>query len=250
MKGNVIFKQDQSAFDNIAAGEVQSAQTNFTFQVKAGIEIVKFKLAIQDENKNEWVDFFEMPVRKDVPEIKEFEIADGKTFTVAKGGNDSETIVLGSGNGDGLANPGESIVILAKDIQKYWRTDLYSSDPYVNPFGVAVRKSDYWGNYDHVGASAKFDIPLIASNCPENHTMEFFAEYWLPDNPLHIIRQGVVKIEVKGRDTTAPQVQWVQATGDNVIRAKIFDGSKIQSVKTKLILKNDPTKSFDVRITG
>jgi len=189
-----------------------------------------------------------VPVRKDVPEIKEFEIADGKTFTVAKGGNDSETIVLGSGNGDGTANPGESILILAKDVQKYWRTELYSTDQYVNPFGVAERKSDYWGNYDHVGASAKFDIPLIASNCPENHTMEFFAEYWLPDNPLHIIRQGVIKIEVKGRDTTAPQIQWVQVTGENVVRAKIFDGSKIQSVKTKLILKNDPSKSFELQL--
>ncbi len=222
VKDNVIFKQDRSAFNNITPGEVRSAQSNFTFQVKAGIEIVKFKLVIQDENKNEWVDFFEMPIKKDVPEIKEFEIADGKTFTVAKGGNDSETIELGSGNGDGIANPGESIVILAKDIQKYWRTELYSADPYVNPFGVAVRKSDYWGNYDHVGASAKFDIPLIASNCPENHTIEFFAEYWLPDNPLHIIKQGVIKIEVKGKgDTTPPQVQWVQATGENVVRAKI-----------------------------
>jgi poly(3-hydroxybutyrate) depolymerase len=249
VKDNVIFKQDRSAFSNITPGEVRSAQSTFTFQVKAGIEIVKFKLVIQDENKNEWIDFFEMPIRKDVPEIKEFEIADGKTFTVAKGGNDSETIVLGSGNGDGIANPGESIVILAKDIQKYWRTELYSADSYVNPFGVAVRKSDYWGNYDHVGASAKFDIPLIASNCPENHTIDFFAEYWLPDNPLHIIKQGVIKIEVKGSgDTTSPQVHWVQATGDNVVRAKVVDGSKMQSVKAKLILKNDPTKSFDVEL--
>jgi S-formylglutathione hydrolase FrmB len=249
VKDNVTFKQDRSAFSNITPGEVRSAQSTFAFQVKAGIEIVKFKLVIQDENKNEWIDFFEVPIRKDVPEIKEFEIADGKTFTVAKGGNDSETIVLGSGNGDGIANPGESIVILAKDIQKYWRTDLYSADPYVNPFGVAVRKSDYWGNYDHVGASAKFDVPLIASNCPENHTIEFFAEYWLPDNPLHIIKQGVIKLEVKGSvDTTPPQIHWVQATGDNIVRAKVVDGSKMQSVKIKLILKNDPTKSFDVEL--
>jgi S-formylglutathione hydrolase FrmB len=248
VKDIATFKQDRSTFMDIAAGEVRSAQSNFTFQVKAGIEIVKFKLVIQDENKNEWVDFFEMPIKKNAPEIKEFEIADGKTFTVAKGGNDSETIVLGSGNGDGTANPGESIVILVKDIQKHWRTDLYSADPYVNPNGVAVRKSDYWGNYDHVGASAKYNIPLIASNCPENHTVEFFAEYWLPENPLHIIRQGVIKIEVKGKDATPPQVQWVQATGENVVRAKIYDGSKIQSAKAKLILKSDPAKSFEVEL--
>ncbi|HEX6892358.1 MAG TPA: alpha/beta hydrolase-fold protein [Chryseolinea sp.] len=248
VRDNVSFKQDRSGFNDIAGGDVRSAQTNFVFRVKAGIEIVKFKLTIQDQNKNEWVDFFEMPVKKNVPEIKEFEIADGKTFTVAKGGNDSETMVLGSGNGDGTASPGESIVVLVKDVQKYWRTDLYSTDPYVNPAGVAVRKSDYWGNYDHVGASAKYHIPLIASNCPENHTMEFFAEYWLPDNPLHIIRQGVIKIEVKGKDATPPQVQWVQVTGENVVRAKIYDGMKIQSAKAKLVLKNDPTRLFEVEL--
>jgi hypothetical protein len=189
-----------------------------------------------------------MPVKKDMPAIQEFEIADGKIFTVAKGGNDQETVLLGKGNGDGIANPGESIVILVKHAQKYWRTDLYSADPYINPFGIAVRKSDYWGNYDHVGASAKFDIPLIASNCPENHTTEFFAEYWLPDYPMHIIRQGVVKIQVKGSDTTPPLVQWIQLAGENVIRTKIIDGSKIASVKTKLILKSDPTKSFEVEL--
>ena len=247
-KSNVTFKQGRSAFDNITAGEVRSGKANFTFQVKPGVEIVRFKLAVQDENKNEWFDVIEMPVKKDAPIIQEFEIADGKTFTVAKGGNDLETIVLGKGNGDGTANPGESIVILVKDAQKHWRTDLYAADPYVNPFGIAVRKSDYWGNYDHVGASAKFHIPLIASNCPENHAMEFFAEYWLPDYPLHTIRQGVVKIQIKGRDATAPQVQWLQVTGNNVIRAKIIDGSKLASVKAKLILKNDPTKSFEVEL--
>jgi S-formylglutathione hydrolase FrmB len=247
-KNTTRIKQDKSSFGDIATSEIKNGQTNFNFQVKGGVEVVKLKLTIQDENKNEWVDFFEVPVRKDVAEIKEFEIADGKVFTVAKGGNDSETALLGNGNGDGIANPGESIVVLVKDIQKYWRTDLYSSDPCINPFGVALRKSDYWGNYDHVGASAKYDIPLIASNCPENHTVQFFAEYWLPDNPLHIIKQGVVKIEVKGKDITPPQVQWVQVTGENVVRAKIFDGSKIQSAKARLILKNDPTKSFEVEL--
>lgn len=247
-KGNVVFKQASSSFDYISAGEVRSGNTPFSFQVKPGVEIVKFKLVVQDGNKNEWIDFFELPVKKDVPQIQEFEIADGKIFTVAKGGNDEETILLGSGNGNGVANPGESIVILVKEAQKYWRTELITADPYVKPFGINVRKSDYWGNYDHVGGSAKYHIPLIASTCPANHTMEFFVEYWLPDNPLHNIRQGVVKIQVNGTDTTAPQIQWVQLTGENVIRTKVIDGSKVTSVKTKLILKDDPTKSFEVEL--
>jgi len=174
------------------------------------------------------------------------------TQQIIRSDNQGKLIIQlnGSSHEIGINKKGDkpNIRIASVEIQKYWRTELYSTDPYVNPFGVAERKSDYWGNYDHVGASAKFDIPLIASNCPENHTIDFFAEYWLPDNPLHIIRQGVVKIEVKGRDATAPQIQWVQVTGENVVRAKIFDGSKIQSAKTKLILKNDPMKSFEVEL--
>ena len=61
------------------------------------------------------------------------------------------------------------------------------------------RKSDDWTHFDHVGASAKYTVPLIASNCPENHTIDFFAEYWLPEYPFHIIKQGIIKIEVKGK---------------------------------------------------
>lgn len=248
-KGNTTIKQNKSVVGSMATNEMQICKTPFTFQVMAdSIEIVKFKLTVQDENKNEWIEFFEIPLKKNVSEIKEFEIADGKTVTVAKGGNDTETIALGKGNGDGIANPGESIVLLVKDQNTYWRTDLFSSDPYINPFGINIRKSDYWGNYDHVGSSAKYDIPLIASNCPENHIIEFFAEYWLPDYPLHIIKQGVIKIEVKGKDTTPPQIHWIHVPGDNMIQAKVYDGSKIQSVKAKLIVKDDPSKSIDVEL--
>jgi hypothetical protein len=212
------------------------------------IESAKFKLAIRDENKNEWVDFFEIPLKKDVPEIKDFEIADGKIVTVAKGGTDTETTLLGNGNGDGIANPGESIVILVKDKDKYWRTNLSFSDKYVNPFGVNMRMSDNWTPFDHVGASAKYSVPLVSSDCPENHIVEIFAEYWLPEYPLHIIKQGLIRIEVKGKDKTSPTISWVQIRGDNVLLAKVYDGSKIQFVKAKLILKDDPSKSFEVEL--
>ena len=203
---------------------------------------------IEDENKNEWVEFFEIPLKKDLPEIKDFEIADGKIFTVAKGGNNSETILLGNGNGDGVANPGESIVILVRDNNKYWRTNLFSSDKYVNPFGVNTRISDDWSDFDWVGASAKYSVPLLSSNCPENHSIEFFAEYWLPDHPLHIIKQGVIKIKVKGNDKTAPNISWVHIEGDNTLQTKIYDGSKIQYVKARLIKKDDPEKSFEIEL--
>ena len=77
--------------------------------------------------------------------------------------------MLGHGNGDGIANPGESIVILVKDQNKYWRTHLTFSDKYVNPFGLNKRMSDDWTSFDHVGASAKYSVPLISSDCPDDH---------------------------------------------------------------------------------
>ena len=248
-KNSANVTQGVSGFGSIGVNEINAGQIPFTFRVEAdSIEVEKFKLTIQDQNKNEWFEFFEIPIKKDLPEIKDFEIADGKIFTVAKGGTDIETISLGTGNGDGIPNPGESIVILVKDQNKYWRSDLTCEDKYINPFGTNVRRSDYWGSFDYVGGSAKYDIPLLSSNCPENHQIEFFAEYWLPEYPLHIIKQGVIKIKVKGKDSTPPKISWVQIPGDNIIQAKIYDGSKIQYVKAKLISKDDVKRSFEVEL--
>jgi hypothetical protein len=243
-----IFKSE-STFGDIDINHFGTCQFPYTFQVQTdSIEIVKFKLAIQDERKNKWNEFFEIPIKKDLPEIKDFIIADGIKFTVAKGGNDSETVLLGCGNGDGIPNPGESIVILVRDQNKYWRTNLIFSDKFLNPFGINIRMLDSWYNFDSVGESAKYSVPVISSDCPDNHEIELFAEYWLPNHPLHITKQGRVKIVVLGKDKTSPQIRWVNISGDNIIQVKLYDGSKIQSVKATLIQKERPEKSFKAEL--
>lgn len=235
---NVI--KGESEFGSIDINKIRVCQKPYIFNVQIdSIEISKFKLTIQDKDNNIWDEFFVLPLKKDRPEIKNFEIADGKTFTVAKAGIYSETVFLGNGNGDGIANPGESILILIKDQDKFWRTNLYSSDEFLNPAGNNIRMSDNWSQYDHVGGSAKYSVPLISSNCPENHEIEFFAEYWLPDSKNHIIKQGKIRIPVKGKDYTPPKVDWVHISGNNTIQAKIYDGSKIESVKAKFISVDD-----------
>ncbi|HEU5146282.1 MAG TPA: alpha/beta hydrolase-fold protein, partial [Chryseosolibacter sp.] len=194
-----------------------SSETSFTFRTDDdNLEMIRLKLTLRDDKKNEWVDYLDIPLKKKVAAINDFEVADGRIVTVVKSGIDTETIMLGHGNGDGIANPGESIVILIKDGDKLWRTDLTTNDPYVNPFGINVRKSDSWSPLDHVGASAKYDVPVVASDCPENHNIDFFVEYWQPEYPLHIIRQGTVKVNVRGEDTTPPIIGDVRATADNV----------------------------------
>src|SRR5262249_11797124 len=109
---DATISQSQSEFGNVGINELKSCRTQFSFHVSADtIEIEKFKLTIEDQSHHQWVEYFEIPLRKNLPEIKNFEIADGRTFTVAKAGVDSETVLLGHGNGDGIANPGESIVL-------------------------------------------------------------------------------------------------------------------------------------------
>ena len=249
-KNSANVLHDESGYGSIEVNGTKAPSTPFTFIVQTdSIEMERFKLIITDENNNEWSEFLDVSLRADQPEITAFEIADGKLFEVAEAGDDTTVVYLGAGNGDGVANPGESIVILIKDQNRAWRTYLYSSDKYVNPSGLNIRSSDNWGSYDHVGGSAKYSIPVLSSECPQNHLVEFFAEYWLPDYPNHIIKRGKVRINVHGKDSTPPQLQWVRGSGDNVIQAKVYDGGKIQSVNAKLISKEDPEKFFQVELT-
>ena len=241
--------QGETVYGSIAPNEIRDPHIPFTFIVQSDrIEMERFELIIRDENSNKWSDFIDVPLRADQPEIKDFEIADGSIFEVAEAGDDTATVFLGAGNGDGIANPGESIVILIKDQDRYWRTYLHTSDKYVNQSGINIRVSDNWGSYDHVGGSAKYSVPVISSDCPENHMIDFFAEYWLPDYPNHIIKRGKVKIKVNGTDATPPTVQWVKGSGDNVIEAKVYDGGKIQYVKAKLISRDKPEKLLKIEL--
>jgi enterochelin esterase-like enzyme len=243
-----------AGFGTIEINKTAESQNSFLFHVNGdSLEITKFRLTITDKFKNEWVEYFEIPlVRKDLPVIKDFEIADGRVVTVVKGGINEETIFLGKGNGDGVANPGESIVLLVKDSGRLYRAALTSHNRFINPYGINTRLSDNWGTYDHVGGSAKYSIPLISSGCPANQVIDFIAEYWLPDNPNHIIKQGRVSLKISGSDITPPDMQWLRVTGDNVIQARIFDGSAIHNVKARLILKSKPDKflEFDLKDDG
>lgn len=235
--------QNVSSFGSITVNETKEPKQEFTFLVQVdSIEVERFKLVISDQYQHEWTEFIDIPIKADQPEIRDFEIADGKTFTIAEAGDDTISVLLGTGNGDGLANPGESIVILAGDPNHYRRTFLYTTDPHVNPAGINTRVSDSWGSYDHVGGSAKYSIPIISSDCPANHQVEFFAEYWLPDYPDHIIKRGKITIKISGEDQTAPLVQWVQLPGNNTLQAKIHDGGKIKYAKAILRSMEDPMK--------
>lgn len=167
---NTLVKQGKVSFGSIPVNEIQKADQSFIFNVHEDsvVDMIRLKLIITDERNREWIEFIDIPIKTDQPEIRDYELADGRSFTVATAGDDTITAFLGKGNGDGVANPGESLVILVKDQGVYHRTFLNTSDKYVNPSGINMRVSDNWGSYDHVGGSAKYSIPVLSSNCPVN----------------------------------------------------------------------------------
>ncbi len=245
-RDNATIIKDTTDYGNIPVNEVKKSNSCFTFYAKAdSIEVEKFTVVMKDSDNRQWTDSIEVPIKVDYPELTDVKIADGLEHTVAVAGTTHTSIFMGAGNGDGTANPGESIVILVKDAHDtvYRRNLLYTSDSYVNPNGINRRISDSWGRFDHVGGSNKVSVPVISSDCPNNHVIEFFAEYWLPKYPDHIIKRGKVKIRVTGKDTTPPQIEWVRVTGNNVIQVKVFDGGKVENVTAKLKFKQ--TRFFD-----
>jgi hypothetical protein len=117
---------------------------------------LKFHLLIS-EKKNTWRDEFEAPVMYDVPEFTHIGIDDG----------DSE--IFGSGNGNNMAEPGESVMIY----EVSHRTRLYYDDACIDGERIHVDlQPDKWGD-----GYAVSSVIHIAEGCPVGHRIEFLSSY-------------------------------------------------------------------------
>jgi hypothetical protein len=136
----------------------------------------------------------EIPTFPPAGNAVDFRIADGLSLPVYQRGQTVETLSLGTGNGDGHANAGERIAILLPEDNAYRAAELFTNDDCVD---LTERASDGWGDYDHVGASAKISLPLIRSSCTPDHLVRALARIQLPDKPNHKIRYAVVEFRIK-----------------------------------------------------
>lgn len=169
----------------------QSAEAALAFVAKdARREIVKLFAIRGDERLP-----LEVPLFPNAETAADFRIADGREFTVYQHAVQKTSLSIGEGNGDGRVQAGERIGILLPDGDAHRMAELFTSDECVDN---STRLSDVWSSYDHVGASAKYSLPLIKAGCHAGHLVRFLARVQLPDKPNHRIRYAVVHFAIAG----------------------------------------------------
>lgn len=135
----------------------------------------------------------EIPLFPPAPSFSDFLIADGRRVRVFQHAIDKTQVTIGAGNGDGKANPGERIALLIPEDDAYRAAELFTNDSCVDN---TVRLSDVWGDYDHVGASAKYSLPLVSPDCPAGHVIHLLARVLLPHKPNHVVRYAAIDVPV------------------------------------------------------
>ncbi|MDH6306055.1 hypothetical protein M2459_002801 [Parabacteroides sp. PF5-5] len=145
---------------------------------------VKLDIEILCDNEV-FYDAITVPVFYDVPYFSHIRIDDGVSV---------RDKAIGSGNGNGLAEPSECLMLY----ENYQRLRLYTDDPYVENNSEIL--------YDEMISSGIWpdgytlsSVIKIADNCPSGHTIEFLAHYETKTfMPIHRkVVWGKVRIVVK-----------------------------------------------------
>jgi S-formylglutathione hydrolase FrmB len=135
----------------------------------------------------------DVPLFPEASVDKDHLIADGRPLPVWRHAVKVEETALGEGNGDGRAAPGEQVAILLRDGDAFRATELFTNDACVDN---TARASDVWSDYDHVGGSAKYSLPVIRADCEPGHIVRALARVLMPDKPEHKVRYAVVEFPV------------------------------------------------------
>lgn len=138
---------------------------------------------------------------------------------------------LGTGNGDGKAQAGETVVLAVRDGEAFRPVEVLAAGACAD---LKVRISDSWGAYDHVGATAKFTPILLPAGCREGDRLPLFVRYQIPHKPDHILREGVVYLPVAKGDRTAPEVVWAGIQPWNRLEVELRDGARIRKAAATL----------------
>jgi len=205
----------------LPAGEVRQVEGEIGFLVEApDREMVQLRVRFNDTEVP-----VELPVFADAAEIGEFLVADGSAHPIWERAIRRVDKSLGTGNGDGKAQAGETVVIAVKDGEAYRPVEVLAAGECA---GLSARISDGWGAYDNVGATAKFTPVLLSARCPDGERIPMFVRYQIPRKPDHILKEGVVYLPVTKGDRTAPEVVRAGVQAWNRLEVELRDGGKIR----------------------
>ena len=119
---------------------------------------VRFNITIVDDKGNTWQDEFDAPVFYDVPAFTKIGI------------DDWDKSPVGTGNGNMIPEPGETIMIY----EGSHRTRLYFDDPYISQVHLHDELApDKWGGDGFTLSS----LIRISKDCPSGHQVKFLACY-------------------------------------------------------------------------
>ncbi len=173
----------------------ESASLPITFQVADPARVAVRIVALDAANTLS----FDVPLFPPAEPATGFEIADGRTLKVFQHAVTSADMLLGHGNGDGHAAPGETFAILFPDAagSPFRAAELFTNDScLVN----TNRISDSWSDYDHVGASVKYSLPSIRPDCEPGHRIQMLARIVIPNTPVPTIEYRTVVLPVWYRE--------------------------------------------------
>jgi hypothetical protein len=168
----------------------QSAELALTVTVRDPKRAVVRILAVQGDVRMP----VEIPLFPPAKPFADFRIVDGQQVRVFQHATEKVDVALGDGNGDGKANAGERIAILLPEDDVYRVAELFTNDACVDN---SLRAFDDWSEYDHVGASAKYSLPLIKPDCPAGHVVHALARVLLPDKPNDVVRYAAIEFPVQ-----------------------------------------------------
>jgi enterochelin esterase-like enzyme len=147
---------------------------------------VRFNLTISDNREHAWKDEFDALVYYNVPEFTNIGIDDG----------DSE--IFGSGNGNNIAEPGETVMIYEISNGSR-RLRLYYDDPWIDSERLYDEiQPDKWGD----GYSLS-SLIHISKDCPPGHQIHFLANYEIKDwkTIRRDVTWGIFTITIGGPST-------------------------------------------------
>ena len=197
IRDGVVIIDSISNIADLEPGETTWLETGFRITAdysapsNAAPFATRFDLELSDGGTNIWLDEFDVPVFFSVHGFSGIIIDDGIKVSDE---------IFGEGNADGIADPGETVMLYVFDdvyANQNRRLRLYYDDPYVELQKEKVYEEILPSKWILDGTTVS-SIIKIADNCPKGHIINCLANYEYKEyNPINrIVTWGIAPLGV------------------------------------------------------